>query len=560
MNYDSQKPIATFLGPSLARFQATQLLRANYYPPAQMGDIYQLLGSGVQIILLIDGVFHTVASVWQRELLEALDNNIRVIGASSMGALRAAELHTFGMIGQGTIFEWYRDGVIEGDDEVALNHTDEAHGFRPFSEPLVNIRYNLRQAVRHNYISQSQAAELIALAKRTYYAERSYELLLNSELVKEWPRRVQDQLRQFIRQQGVNLKRQDAVAALRYCARVARSGDSGATTPTSTRHQGRYYRLASYRHRGFYHPDGYLVQGEALLAAALQDPALTERLRPVLIKNYFLRQWAKHRHINCPTDYLEAYRRTWKQKYIEVDKDRWLRTNGLTELELQTALTDRALLTWLVEQGPAHFGLDFQPYEQFVAVSLFLDSAQETGTTLLGPRSTQTGTEGNKSFGSYILTRDFLRSQTSPLGTSGGDLSIFCEHKIATTTTERLRPESTRLTNLLGQAAEICYLAAWARENGIVCPSAEVETFIQKWEATYQIQQRGTWLKAMHMPEVTYLSVLAAWASYNWLIEKGPSYFGYTSWSFEVVLLKELQITGQAGRIVEKMGLYGFEG
>jgi hypothetical protein len=74
------------------------------------------------------------------------------------------------------------------------------------------------------------------------------------------------------------------------------------------------------------------------------------------------------------------------------------------------------------------------------------------------------------------------------------------------------------------------------------------------------MQQRGTRLKATHMPEVTYLSVLTAWACYDWLIEKGPAYFGYTSWSFEVALLKELQITGQAARIVEKMGLYGFKG
>jgi hypothetical protein len=39
-----------------------------------------------------------------------------------MGALRAAELHTFGMVGVGRVFEGYRDGVYEDDDEVAVVH------------------------------------------------------------------------------------------------------------------------------------------------------------------------------------------------------------------------------------------------------------------------------------------------------------------------------------------------------------------------------------------------------------------------------------------------------
>ena len=39
-----------------------------------------------------------------------------------MGALRAAELHPFGMVGIGQVYEWYRDGTIDADDEVAVAH------------------------------------------------------------------------------------------------------------------------------------------------------------------------------------------------------------------------------------------------------------------------------------------------------------------------------------------------------------------------------------------------------------------------------------------------------
>ena len=69
---------------------------------ARKGDIYRVIVSGVKTIILIDGVFHSTPSVWQRELLQAMEEGIRVLGASSMGALRAAELHPFSMIGYGT--------------------------------------------------------------------------------------------------------------------------------------------------------------------------------------------------------------------------------------------------------------------------------------------------------------------------------------------------------------------------------------------------------------------------------------------------------------------------
>jgi hypothetical protein len=70
---------------------------------------------------------------------------IPVYGAASMGALRAAELAQFGMVGVGRIFEAYRDGVLEpfdepfeDDDEVAVLHGPPELGHRAMSEALVN--------------------------------------------------------------------------------------------------------------------------------------------------------------------------------------------------------------------------------------------------------------------------------------------------------------------------------------------------------------------------------------------------------------------------------------
>ena len=80
--------------------------------------------------------------------LRVCRTGVHVFGASSMGALRAAELHPFGMVGVGRVFEGYRAGVYEDDDEVAVVHASEEAGFAPLSEAMVNVRHALGPGAR----------------------------------------------------------------------------------------------------------------------------------------------------------------------------------------------------------------------------------------------------------------------------------------------------------------------------------------------------------------------------------------------------------------------------
>jgi len=173
---------AVFLGFSLKKEQASQILAADYYPPAQTGDIYRIIATGVEKIILIDGFFYSTRPVWQRELLDALDEGIEVWGASGIGALRAVELQDFGMKGCGTIFEWYRDGIIDGDDEVAVRYGLESDDFCRISEPLVNIRYTLLNAVKDECLRIEQAENLLEYAQNLSYPNRSYDRLLKSPI------------------------------------------------------------------------------------------------------------------------------------------------------------------------------------------------------------------------------------------------------------------------------------------------------------------------------------------------------------------------------------------
>ena len=137
---DSPHVIA-FLGPSLTAQEARALLPGvDVRPPARQGDVLEAVRSTPRVIALIDGVFESQPSVWHQELRIALSEGIHVLGASSMGALRAVELAPLGMSGIGAIFEAYRTGRLVDDADVALLHADAEHDFRPLTLPLVNVR------------------------------------------------------------------------------------------------------------------------------------------------------------------------------------------------------------------------------------------------------------------------------------------------------------------------------------------------------------------------------------------------------------------------------------
>ncbi len=122
----------------------------------------------------MDGFFEHVPSVWHKEILWAMSEGIHVFGAASMGALRAAELADFGMVGVGRIFELYRAGVLTADDEVALAHLPAEHGYRRVSEALVDMRVTLGAAVQAGVCELALAGRLIALAGARFYPERTW--------------------------------------------------------------------------------------------------------------------------------------------------------------------------------------------------------------------------------------------------------------------------------------------------------------------------------------------------------------------------------------------------
>ena len=153
----SQDRCIVFLGPSLARAEAQDIVDADFRPPAGQGDIMRACAERPVAIALIDGIFKDAPTVRHREILWAMAQGIPVFGASSMGALRAAELSGQGMIGVGLIYRWFRRYALLPDDAVAVTHGPAALGSPALSDALVDIRRGLSAARRKGLLTADEA-------------------------------------------------------------------------------------------------------------------------------------------------------------------------------------------------------------------------------------------------------------------------------------------------------------------------------------------------------------------------------------------------------------------
>jgi len=172
--------VVIFAGPSLPP-SARRDLRPDidWRPPVRQGELYRAALDRPAVIGVIDGYFEVTPTVWHKEILWAMAQGIHVFGAASIGALRAAELDVFGMKGIGRIYEDYRDGVLQDDDEVAVLHGPAELGYPPLTEAMVNIRTTLAAAISASIVSAALAAELTAIAKSLFYKERTYGATLD---------------------------------------------------------------------------------------------------------------------------------------------------------------------------------------------------------------------------------------------------------------------------------------------------------------------------------------------------------------------------------------------
>jgi len=222
-----------FTGPTLAPDEGATLLGATYRPPASQGDVYRAALERPWGIGIIDGYFERVPAVWHKEILWAMAQGVHVFGSASMGALRAAELHTLGMEGVGEVFEQFRRGELEDDDEVTIVHAPATFGYRPLSDAMVNIRATLADASGQGVIAPATGDALLALAKAMFYPMRSYVRLLDAGRDAGLPHGELSALEGWLPSNRIDRKRLDARLMLERMATMRAS----ASAPKRVRYQ-----------------------------------------------------------------------------------------------------------------------------------------------------------------------------------------------------------------------------------------------------------------------------------------------------------------------------------
>ena len=235
-----------FTGPSLDPQLAGLLLPdASVRPPIRRGELRAARVEGMRVALIIDGLFAHTLAVSPREVVQVLGSGAVVVGAASMGAIRAAECAPAGMIGVGQIYAGYRARRLSDDDEVAVV-TDPDDGYRAMTVSLVTIRSALTRLMGRDELGRRQADRVLAAAMGLHFSERTWPAIARAAGVSSL---TMDRLAAC-----PDPKREDAVASLHYVDRhrdelLSRSTPAlpGLTFPSDERYPGHDPFLGSSR-------------------------------------------------------------------------------------------------------------------------------------------------------------------------------------------------------------------------------------------------------------------------------------------------------------------------
>jgi hypothetical protein len=341
--------VIVFTGPTLAADEARAVLDADYRPPAAQGDVYRAAVQRPQVIGIIDGYFERVPSVWHKEILWAMSRGIHVFGASSMGALRAAELAAFGMEGVGAIFESFRDGLLEDDDEVAVVHGPAEVGFRAGSDAMVDIRFTVARAVEAGVLSAAAGAVIECVAKEMFYPQRNYQAVTRRAVEAGLPQGEVGAFVDWLPEHRWSRKRADALAMLKTIRQRVENGLEAKQVTYSFENSSMWeqtWRLAGERYEN---PGGgtatisldVLLDELRLEGEPYFDAAEAAILRCLSIKQSYVQGLAESgmplaRNTPGPWSGADAAARR-----------EWMRANNLDSRQLATLVEDEARVQWI---------------------------------------------------------------------------------------------------------------------------------------------------------------------------------------------------------------------
>jgi hypothetical protein len=134
------------VGPSLPKKLRKHYadLGINFHPPLGQADLISHIewSNNDDIILIADGYYKDIPSTWHKEILYAIKKSFRVIGCSSIGAMRAMECELYGMEGHGSVYQWFKQGLLYDDSDVAILH--DTVEFNQLTIPICDVLATLK--------------------------------------------------------------------------------------------------------------------------------------------------------------------------------------------------------------------------------------------------------------------------------------------------------------------------------------------------------------------------------------------------------------------------------
>ena len=327
--------VCVFTGPTLSPEEARTVWDIDYLPPAAHGDVYRATLERPWAIGIIDGYFEGVPSVWHKEILWAMSQGTHVFGSASMGALRAAELDEFGMVGIGDIYRAYRDGLYEDDDEVAVVHGPAELNYRATTEAMVNIRRTLAEAAERGILQSETSDRLTSIAKTLFYKDRDwhYDRLLQHAAEQGLPTEDLEALREWLPGGRVNQKRIDALAMLEAMKQRL------AAYPEPKRVDYAFEQTENWQKaiKHYAGDDGATGEREVTRRGqVLEELRLDETAYRAAVRNAVLRLLAEaecdRQGIDMPDEPLEAFTKSFRRDlglHFLKDTQRWLADNDL---------------------------------------------------------------------------------------------------------------------------------------------------------------------------------------------------------------------------------------
>ncbi|AGT09850.1 TfuA-like protein [Paracoccus aminophilus] len=337
--------VLLFAGPSLRPGDLDAAAGIELLPPARQGDIYRATCRQPRAIGLVDGFFDGVPAVSHKELLWALAQGIPVFGAASMGALRAAEMASFGMIGLGRIFADYRDGILTRDDEVALVHGPAETGYLGLSLPLVNLRATLDYGQRLAALRPDEAQALLAAGQAQFYQDRTWDSVLAVGLD---PARA-GEVRLWLRENRQDQKRADAQELVSRLRAHLEADDWPEPPPV-------HFEWTEAWAKAPWRIAGDPVDEAILTELRLEGDSYLETRRAALLRR--LARQALEGAALPPAELAEAKLafRLPLGLLRQTDLAAWCADNGLTQLGFEALIAERAGLEGLARREDASLG------------------------------------------------------------------------------------------------------------------------------------------------------------------------------------------------------------